>query len=33
MLLPALLSLVVLQQPASTTAPQPQIAKVDVVGG
>ena len=30
MLLPALLSLVVLQQPASTTAPQTQIAKVDV---
>src|SRR5712691_7490069 len=30
MLLPALLSLVVLQQPTSTTAPQTQIAKVDV---
>ena len=30
MLLPALLSLVLLQQPTSTTAPQPQIAKVDV---
>src|SRR3981081_744025 len=30
MLLPAFLSFVVLQQPASTTAPQPQIAKVDV---
>ena len=30
MLLPALLSLVVLQQTTSTTAPQPQIAKVEV---
>jgi hypothetical protein len=30
MLLPALLSLVVLQQPTSTTAPPPQIAKVEV---
>src|SRR5882672_3574846 len=30
MLLPALLSLVLLQQPASTTAPQAQIAKVEV---
>jgi hypothetical protein len=30
MLWPALLSLVVLQQPTSTTAPQPQIAKVEV---
>jgi hypothetical protein len=30
MLLPALLSLVLLQQPTSTTAPQPQIAKVEV---
>ena len=30
MLLPALLSLLVLQQATSTTAPQPQIAKVDV---
>ena len=30
MLVPALLSLVVLQQPTSTTAPQTQIARVDV---
>jgi hypothetical protein len=30
MLLPALLSLVVLQQPTSTTVPAPQIAKVEV---